>query len=241
MVTCVGRTIGALALVGLTACASRPNVTDLTSGPIVATKFDPAVDFGSFATFAINPTVSLTTDLGDAGGTLPPDNAASVVDAITANMSARGYQRVGITERPALGLQATVSLQLNTATVGSAGSWWGAPGYGSTPAFWGFPSSFYYAPWSYSTIAYKAGTLIIEAVDLRDPGVGLTVPDASVGPPASDAGDGGTAFRLEVVWAAYMHAVTQELLSSFGPDTQAAINQAFLQSPYLQRQETAVP
>ena len=130
-----------------------------------------------------------------------------------------------------------MNLQLNAATVESVGAWWGAPGYAGAPSYWGYPTAGYYAPWSYSTVAYKAGTLIIEIVDLRD-GVVVGALDASVGPPGAEAGASG---GLKVIWAAYAHSVTTSLLGSFGPEALAAIDQAFLQSPYLQRQPETNP
>jgi len=221
-------------LVALGACASRPDVSELIAEPVVATKFDPRIDFGSFDTFAVNPTVSVVRDVGD-GGTLSPNTASGIVERITANMSARGYDLVALSERPSLGLQATVFLQINVTTTSFAGAWWGAPGFASTPAFWGFPSSFYGVPWGYSTTAFRSGTLVIECVDLRDAGV-VVAPDASVGPPDAEAGSTG---QLEIVWAAYAHGVAQELLTSLEPDALFAIDQAFVQSPYLRRQASS--
>jgi hypothetical protein len=238
MVKRAARTLALPAILALGACASRPSVDELASGPIVATKFDTIIDFGSFTTFAVNPTVSLVSDIGDAG-TLPAQSGANVVDRITADMETRGYQAVGVSEHPELGMQATVFLNINTATVPSVGAWWLAPGFASAPAFWGDPADSYFVPWSYSTIAYKSGTLVIEAVDLRDAGA-TNLPDASV-VPLIDGGDSGLPAGLEIIWAAYAHAVTQELRSSFGPETQEAIDQAFIQSPYLRRQGTTSP
>jgi Domain of unknown function (DUF4136) len=201
-------------------CATQPNVDDLISGPVVVTKFDPTVDFSTFDTFAVNPTVSLVRDDAD-GGVLRMDASSAIVDRIIANVSGRGYRLVGASERPSLGFQATVYIQRNLATAAYAGYWWGLPGYAGAPAYWGYPGGAYYTPWTYVTQAYKSGTLIVECVNLRD---------AQSGSP-----------RLEVVWAAYAHAVTQKLLESLSEDALAAIDQAFLQSPYLQSGEPGSP
>jgi hypothetical protein len=222
---------GALGFLALGACAAEPSVDELISEPVVATKFDPQVDFGTFDTFAVHPTVSVVRDVGD-GGTLSPDTAAELVDRITTNMSSRGYRLVATSDRPSLGIQATVYLQIGVATASYGGYWWGVPGYAGAPSYWGYPYSQYYAPWSYATAAYKSGTLIVECIDLRD--AGTAAPDASVGPPGTDAGATG---RLEVVWSIYAHAVAGSLLSSLSPDALSAIDQGFDQSPYLQRRE----
>jgi hypothetical protein len=222
---------GTLAFLMIGACAAQPSVDDLIAAPVVATKYDPSIDFGTFDTFAVNPTVSVVKDIGDAG-ILSQEPGADIVERITTDMSARGYQLVAVSERPSLGLQATVYLQLNAATTSYGGYWWGAAGYAGVPSYWGYPSSQYYAPWSYTTTAYKTGTLVVECVDLRD--AGAAVPDASVAPPNTEAGASG---RLEVVWTIYAHAVTKSLLGSLSEDALVAIDQGFAQSPYIQRRD----
>src|SRR4051812_3764261 len=92
---------------GVVACAAQLSVDELTSGLVVATKFDSGVDFGSFNSFAVNPTVSLVTG-GLEGGTFASETAQGIVQRITSNMSSRGYDLVATSERPSLGLQATV-------------------------------------------------------------------------------------------------------------------------------------
>jgi hypothetical protein len=211
---------GTLAFLMIGACAAQPSVDELIAAPVVATKFDPQIDFGKFDTFAVNPTVSVVRDIGDAG-TVSLEAGGDIVDRITTDMSSRGYQLVAVSERPSLGLQATVYLQLNVATTSYGGYWWGASGYAGVPSYWGYPSSQYYAPWSYTTTAYKSGTLVVECIDLRD-----------AGSAASDASS-----RLEVVWTLYAHAVTQSLLASLSEDALVAIDQGFAQSPYLQRRD----
>ena len=48
-------------------CDSVPVAEIRAAEPIVVTKFDPAIDFGSFSTFAVAPTVPLISDVSDAG------------------------------------------------------------------------------------------------------------------------------------------------------------------------------
>ncbi len=227
----------ASSIVALGACADEPNTDELLSGPIVVTQFDPRVSFGTFTTFAVNPNVSVVRDVGDAG-ILAPETAATLVESISSNMTARGYELVPVSARPSLGLQATVFLKVNVQTTTAVGNWWGLPGYAGAPAFWGYPGSGYFVPWSYSTQAYRTGTLIIECVDLRDAGAAANF-DAGHDLDASITfQDAAVSSHLEIVWAAYAHAVTQQLLSSFSGDALTAIDQAFAQSPYLQRQES---
>ena len=135
----------ALGIVTLGACASEPNTNDLISGPIVVTKFNSRISFGTFTTFAVNPTVSVVRDEGDAG-TLRPETAAMIVDSIASHMTARGYEMVSPSARPSLGLQATVFLQVNVQTTEVVGNWWGTPGYAGASAFWGYPGYGYLVP-----------------------------------------------------------------------------------------------
>jgi hypothetical protein len=227
-----------LAVVGsIAGCVSRPDVSALIAEPVIATRYDARVDFAAFDTFAVNPTVSVLRDVGDAGR-LAPDTTAAVIDRITMNMSARGFRPVDVSDRPDLGLQATVYTQINTVTTGATGSWWGIPGYAGAPAYWGYPGSSYYAPWSYPTNVYKSGTLLIECVDLRA-GAGIAGGlDASAATLGADGGDASGGGQLEVVWTAYGHGVADELLTSLSPAGLESIDQAFLQSPYLRHRET---
>jgi hypothetical protein len=208
------RSAAIMAFAALSSCATRPNADELAADTVVATRFAPEVDFGSFDTFALNPTVSVVRDVGEAG-TLAPETAAGLIDRIAANMSARGYRQVAPSERPSLGLQASVNIEFNAVTTVYPGYLWGAPGYAGAPAYWGYPGGGYYAPWSYSTTVYKGGTLVVECVDLRD----------------------AAPTRLEMVWAAYAHAIAEELAMSLTPEALSAIDQAFVQSPYLKRAE----
>src|SRR5437763_1884377 len=75
----------------LGACATQPSIDALTSEPVIVTKYDTQIAFGSFDTFAINPTVSIVRDVGDAG-TLSPEKAATLTERVAANMSSRGYR-----------------------------------------------------------------------------------------------------------------------------------------------------
>jgi len=222
---------GWLCLAILPSCASEPSANDRTAGQIVATRFDPSVDFGALPTFAINPVVSTTSDATSGGVAGAVENAV-IINQIVANMQARGYRQTDVASKPDLGINATVFTRLKAETNVTAGYWWGLPGYGATPTYWGYPSGAYYSPWTYESQAFKSTTLIIQIVDLRDvmsaSVVGRThTLDAGVVP------DGGITIALDVAWTALLHgyvAANGTLL----PEAPGAINQAFVQSPYLQ-------
>ena len=75
----------------LPSCASQPSADDRTAGLIVATRFDPNVDFGALPTFAIDPVVSTTSD-ATSGGVAGAVGNAVIINQIVANMQARGYR-----------------------------------------------------------------------------------------------------------------------------------------------------
>src|SRR3954451_24032284 len=94
----------AIALLGLLlpAC-SEPNADERSSQGVVATAFDPMVDFGALSTFATVDSVALDTSFGDAG-TLPAAQSQQILDRIAANLVARGYRRVDRGASPDLGV-----------------------------------------------------------------------------------------------------------------------------------------
>ena len=216
----------------LPSCGSQPSADDRTAGLIVATRFDPNVDFGALPTFAIDPVVSTTSD-ASSGGVAGAVGNAVIIDQIVANMQARGYRQIDVASKPDLGVNATVFTRVKAGTTVSAGYWWGLPGYGGTPEFWGVPTGAYYAPWTYESLAFKSTTLIIQIVDLRDAMsasvVGRTRPfDGGLLPE-----DGGITIALDVAWTAILHGYVAEN-GTLIPEAPGAIDQAFVQSPYLQ-------
>lgn len=216
----------------LPSCAAEPTADQRTAGQIVATRVDPSVEFSSFSTFAIDPVVSTTSDATN-GGVAGAVGSTVIVNQIVANMLARGYQQTDVSSRPDMGINATVFTRVKPETNATAGYWWGLPGYGGTPEFWGFPGGVYYAPWTYESLAFKSTTLIIQIVDLRD------VMSASVVSQrrAFDAGilpDGGLGVALDVAWTAILHGYVAEN-GTLLPEVPGAIDQAFAQSPYLQK------
>jgi hypothetical protein len=216
----------------LPSCASEPSADQRTAAPIIATRVDPNVDFGSFTTFAIDPIVTTTSD-ATGGGVAGPAATAIIIDSIAANMRARGYQQVDPASSPNLGINATIFTRLKAETNVTAGFWWGLPGYGGTPAFWGVPAGTYYSPWTYESQAFKSTTLIIQIVDLRDP-MSVAVVSRTHAIDAGAFSDGGVGVALDVAWTALLHGFVAADFTLL-PAVPAAIDQAFAQSPYIQR------
>jgi Domain of unknown function (DUF4136) len=214
----------------VTAACAEAGVDARTSEPLVVTQFDPAANFASFATFAMTDAVVLVSPFSDAG-TLPAEDSQAIISEIATNLEARGYRRVSRTESPDLGVDTTAFQTLTLSTNVTPGFWTNTPGYPTTPGFWGFPSGQYASPWAYQTSAYKGGTLIVELIDLRD----ARGSDGGAAVPI----DGGAlldasamAVKLDTVWAAILHNYVQGVGTPI-PGVLPAIDQAFVQSPYL--------
>jgi hypothetical protein len=223
---------GLLFLAILPCCASEPSADDRTSNQIIATRVDPVVDFGSFSTFAVDPVVSTTGDATD-GGVAGDDASAIIINQVIANMVARGYRQTDVSSHPDMGINATIFSRIKQQTVVTTGTWWTSPGYGGTPSFWGFPDGTYYAPWTYESLAFKSSTLIIQIVDLRHVKP-ATVVDQTHPIDAGTLADGGSVPALEVAWTALLHNFVLAS-GTLLPEVPGAIDQAFRQSPYIEK------
>ena len=189
----------------LFACRKTPDLDQLTNDFVVQTSKQPDANFGSYKTYYISDTIALkTTNPLD---TLWTDaGAKQLVDAVKANMAARGYTLVPKLSRPELGLGLTAIKDLNVGVV-YPGWWWGY--YGG--CYWYYYCG--YPPYYYGGVVYTipTGTLILDMIDLKNAEADhkLYVPWSSV----MSGGLGNTSNDLQL-----------------GTD---AINQAYEQSPYL--------
>jgi hypothetical protein len=234
----------------LDGCAKEPGIDELAEQTVVVTQFAPGADFATFRTFAIVESIDVTSE-ADNGQvvTAPVDPGLSTqtLDAIAAELSARGYRRVTRADGPDLGVSVQGVKRLNA--VVPYGAWWG---YGAaTGGYWGYGGSTLATGITSTGVAlWQSGALVIELYDLRAPreaaGGSSAVPvllpvdpDASAadasGPDASDGGAGGPSGPpLSVVWSAFVYGVlgasTDASLSAPPID---GIRQAFAQSPYL--------
>ena len=192
------------------ACQTEPDSAELIDQMVVSTNYDPAADFTSYATYAIpRDTIGFVSNAQDdtiitsAESTYP----RHVLSIINANMEARGYARVEKNESPDIGVNVMVVNDFNVFQELVYPNYYGYPGsYYS--GYYGY-GSYYYYPYV-NTYAYNTGVLIIEFVDLKN-----RTPDN----------------KVKVVWDAYLG----DVYSTVDRDVQTedAINQAFIQSPYL--------
>jgi hypothetical protein len=226
----------AAALVLLAGCISYPDSSERIDDDIVYTHRADR-NFGLYKTFAVDPVVHLAAVQAD--GTVEPatlDKATSdaLVAQVVSNMKARGYEQVASSQKPDVGLTLTAISGLASGVVSGA-YYWGYYGY-----YWGYPGWGYYYPYQI-TYAYKTGTLLIDLVDLVN-SEGKFRQDGGIA--AADAGTAPVPGALPVVWTAAAYKADVDVknlndvitVSNAGViRAQQAIDQAFKQSPYLQR------
>ena len=196
----------------LAACEKDPDVHELDDKYLVYTDYDTDIDFSAFHTYYLPDSILLMSNK------LAPDywtdnNALNIINAYADNMTALGYTRTEHREDAELGLQISyVANRYQVTSVGSPAWWWGYPGYWDI-AYWGNWGYWYY-PYTIS-YGFSTGSFITELLDLKAPQ--------------------GDEKQLPIIWSNYLTGI---LSVSQTYDNQRAIegvNQAFAQSPYLQR------
>ena len=176
--------IYAVVMITAVACEVPPDNRKLLDEFVVSTNYDTEADFRSYATFAI-PTDTIGFASNTSNDTImiqsEVDFPRPVLNAIRANMTARGYERLDKTENPDLGINVTLVNDYNLfqQVVYPSGYYSGYYGY----------SSYYSYPYV-NTYAYNTGTLIVEIVDLKN-----KTPDN----------------KVKVIWSSYMGDVYSSL------------------------------
>lgn len=191
-------------------CQSEPDSAKLIDEMVVSTNYDPDADFSAYTTYAMpTDTIGFVSNNSDDTIIVSPESTfpRHVIAAMKQNMDDRGYTRVTRNDNPDIGVNLMVVNDFNMfQQVVYPGSY-GYPGnfYGG---YWGY-GSFYSYPYV-NTYAYNTGVLIIEFVDLKN-----RTPDN----------------KVKVVWDAYIgdvYSAIDRLAQS-----KKAIDQAFIQSPYI--------
>lgn len=196
----------------LASCRETPNSEELSLDPFELTLRDTSINFGSYATFALNDSIGIVSDNPLKDGTkVTQSRADKVLDQVRSNLISRGYTEVEITENPDLLVSGVALEYSNEYTVIYPGSWWGYGGYYG--GFWGgyYP---YYPPYygggSYGySYSYQVGTLVLEMVSVDE----LT--------------DRGT-----VIWSGLSGGI---LDGTSDNKIVNSVNQLFKQSPYITR------
>lgn len=198
------------------ACHQEPDTEPLVDQLVVATNYDPEADFSAYSTYTIaRDTIGFISNRSNDTIMTSPKSTfpRHVLTLIRQNMEARGYTEVARDEDPDVGVNVLVANDYNVfqeIVYPGYGGGFGYPGYYGYPGYWGY-GSYYYYPFV-NTYAYNTGVLIIELVDLKN-----RTPDNQV----------------KVVWNAQMGDVYSTI--DLQRQSEEAIHQAFIQSPYLQK------
>ena len=199
----------------LFSCRKEPDTEDLKLEQVVATDRDLSANFSNYATFFISDTVSVVAS-ASTDSILTGPMAKQMVDAVKANMTARGYTfkpRPWSSGFPDLGFRLTVIKDITRTAI--CGGWWdGWYGY-YPPWYWGcYYCGGYYYPWC-TTYTYTIGTSTLYLFDVKNQ---------------------GTNHNVRALWGATMFGVFSTTNNQTNADlTTTAINQAFKQSTYLKK------
>ena len=204
-----GLIIGGLATTLFWACQPEPDRLRLLDQLVVSTNYDTSVDFGGYSTYSMaTDTIGFVSNKAS-DDTIIVNGRSSyprpVLESIEANLSDLGYVRLEQNEDPDLRINVYVVNDFNLFQQIVYPSYYYPSYYG-----YGYGYGSYYAYPYVNTYATNTGSLVIEILDLKN-----ITPQNTV----------------KVIWSAYMGDVysTIDLIKQ----SQDAIDQAFLQSPYL--------
>ena len=174
---------------------------------------------GKDATFASFTTFDLADSLLVIGQSAKPEysqsqNALALIQAVRTNMENAGYIYTPDNPDADLGIQMTYVIKTDRyVQYYNDPYWWlNYPGYWS-PGYWGNYVGFYY-PYPV-TYTYSTNALMVDMVDLTTPKTGTEA--------------------LEVVWSVYIGGPAGSSVASDVEVMKNAIDQAFVQSPYLKK------
>ena len=201
-----------IAVFALTSCREDPDLGDLSSDFLVFTNYDGKADFNRFTRYYMPDSVMVIGDTKD------PEywtgsKAADILKAYEDNMQACGYVRTDDKSEADVGLQISYVQSVAYFVDYRNPYWWNEyPGYW-LPGYWGDWGYWYYPyPVVYS---YSVGSLLTEMVDLS----------------TSSSADR----KLTVVWNSFLSGLLSGSDAFNMELTVRAINQSFVQSPYLVR------
>ena len=201
-----------IAVFALTSCREDPDLGDLSSDFLVFTNYDGKADFNRFTRYYMPDSVMVIGDTKD------PEywtgsKAADILKAYEDNMQACGYVRTDDKSEADVGLQISYVQSVAYFVDYRNPYWWNEyPGYW-LPGYWGDWGYWYYPyPVVYS---YSVGSLLTEMVDQSTS-------------PSADR-------KLTVVWNSFLSGLLSGSDAFNMELTVRAINQSFVQSPYLVR------
>jgi Domain of unknown function (DUF4136) len=200
---------GGVILLVVWSCQPPADTMRLLDDLVVSTSYDKEINFSQYTTYSI-----ATDTLGLVSNNSPNDTIIThgkspyprpVIQKIQSNLVALGYSRVDNDEDPDLRINVYVVNDFNLFQEVVYSNYYYPSYYG-----YGYGYGSYYGYPYVNTYATNTGSLVIEILDLRN----IT-----------------TDKKVRVIWSAYMGDVysTIDLIKQ----SEEAIDQAFIQSPYL--------
>lgn len=196
-----------------TACHKEPTPQDADNELLVYTSPSKDVTFTSYKTFDLVDSL-LIIGQSDKPVYSQTDNALALIQQVRTNMEKLGYIYTPSNPDADLGIQMTFIIKTERyVKYYNDPYWWlDYPGYWPS-GFWGNWTGFYYPyPVSYT---YTTNALIVDMVD-------LTAEEKADEP-------------LEVIWTSYIGGPASVYAEDNVARMKVAIDQAFVQSPYLDR------
>jgi len=198
-----------IALILLNSCYSSPDLSGLSAELVVATDVDVDVDFTDYNTYYLSDTIYVVSNSIRDDTLIVPPKSDNIIAEIVANMTDRGYTRS--TTHSEIGdklvdIAMAPSIIRVTNTGQNCWGWWGGyPGYWPP---WGWGG--YYPYCSY--YKYDTGTMMIEMVDVK----------------YSNS-------KFQSMWTSACFGImdSNEVLNE--NRALRSIEQAFIQSPYIQK------
>lgn len=191
----------------LVACQKDPDTDKLDNNYLVYTNYDAETDFSKIESFHVIDSILII------GNSEKPtywnnSNSEKIVNAYSDRLEACGYTPAATAEGADVILQLSY---INTTYYFSSfgpGPWWNA-----YPGYWNWGGWGWYYPYTFN-YSYSTGSIIAELVDTNAPNA------------QND--------KLRVIWNSYICGLLNGNNLSLSR-TMEAINQAFVQSPYLKK------
>ncbi|HSF55576.1 MAG TPA: DUF4136 domain-containing protein [Algoriphagus sp.] len=214
MVNFLKRSCFGLLLVTCFQACSPEGATFTEELDVVYTNYNPGFDFASKSTYALPGNVVIISNGGlreasDGPSNLPPQYANPILATLRSNMNALGYREVSESADPDLILLPSLWM---TTEVNYYYDWWYWNGY--YPEYapgWGWYYPGYYPP---TVTAIQKGSIFIQMTSPKDI---------------------NSSNEIAVNWITIVNGVIEDDPGSFSNRIDRTLNQAFDQSPYLQK------
>ena len=198
------------------ACQHEPSLSDYNDDFTVYTNRDTGADFANFYTYYLPDEILLIGNTDEAEY-WNDSSSAQLIAAVADGLNSGGYLRIDNKATASFGMQLSYVERVSYYVGYNDPYWWGNYPYYWSPGYWGGWGGWYYP--FYVQYGYASGSLLIEMVDLQAP---QTTSDS----------------RLPVVWSCYIGGLLTSSDQINLNRALTAVEQAFMQSPYLRRTAT---